>query len=594
MLTSSGRNCDVPPLRLAGRALAPSGMPSHEPVKLLATVCALTGKEERCDPRTVNTIDSENLLAEAPAAWWRGATLYHAYVRSFADSDGDGHGDIQGLIDHLDYLEWLGIRGLWLSPTMPSPNFDWGYDVSDYTGVQPDLGTLDTMDRLIAEAGERGIRVILDLVPNHTSSEHPWFLAAKSSRESPYRNYYVWADAKPDGSLPNNWIDDTGEVGWTWEPVTGQYYFHNFIAEQPDLNWWEPEVHREFARIMDFWYRKGVAGFRIDVANGLYKDRELRDNPEHPNAYIYDKNIQGRYGLQHVYNFNQPEVHGVYRDWRVAADQWPSQKLLLGETWVARVDELAPYYGAGDELRLAFNFPLIFSEFNPIELADIVSTSFESFPDGSDTVWAGSNHDLPRLGTRWANGDDRKIRLANFVLAMLPGTFVVYYGDELGMVDSDIPDALQKDPLTAGQLNGQWPRDNARAPMRWDASETGGFSSATPWLPVHPDRAVNVADERAASDSVLGLVRHLIAAHAHYLGDGATYEQIEVRDDRWMFRSGPLTIAANFSDTAMPVTINGELVAHSTVHPLPSAGPLLEPWSAVAVLGSLDHPAVGW
>lgn len=541
----------------------------------------------------MNTISAAGSNKNPSNQWWRGATLYHAYVRSFADSNADGHGDLQGIIDHLDYLKWLGIRGLWLSPTMPSPNFDWGYDVSDYKDVQQDLGTLDTMDRLIAAAAARGIRVILDLVANHTSSAHPWFLSAAGSRQSPYRNYYVWADAKPDGSLPNNWVDDTGEVAWTWEPVTGQYYFHNFIAEQPDLNWWEPAVHQEFRSIMDFWYRRGIAGFRIDVANGLYKDRELRDNPHHPNAYIWDKNIQGRYGLQHVYNFNQPEVHGVYRDWRIAADRWTDPRLLLGETWVARVDELAPYYGDGDELQLAFNFPLIFSEFDARELARIVRETFSSFPAGSDTVWAGSNHDLPRLGTRWAAGDARKIRLAQFVLAMLPGTFVIYYGDELGMIDSDIPSELQKDPLTAGELNGQWPRDNARAPMRWDASPTGGFSTGTPWLPVHPDTGVNVADEQKTPGSILALVRRLVAVHEQYLGDGAGYVEVEVRDDRWMFTSGTLTIAANFSDTEIPVTIKGELVI-DTQDSATATATALAPWSAVAVRTPDGSAAVTW
>jgi alpha-glucosidase len=539
----------------------------------------------------MNSSRADDNGRQPSAEWWRGGTLYHAYVRSFSDSDGDGHGDIRGLINHLDYLEWLGIRGLWLSPTTPSPNFDWGYDVSNYLDVQPDLGSLADMDLLIAQAAEKGIGVILDLVPNHTSSQHPWFLEAKSSRDSPYRNYYVWADAKPDGSLPNNWIDDTGEVAWTWEPNTEQYYFHNFISEQPDLNWWEPAVHREFDEIMKFWYSRGVSGFRIDVANGLYKDKQLRDNPEHPNAYIWDKNIQGRYGLQHVYNFNQPEVHSVYQNWRKAADQWDPPRLLLGETWVARVDELAPYYGHDDELRLAFNFPLIFSEFSAIELAQIVRDSFSSFPVGSDTVWAGSNHDLPRMATRWAKGDARKVRLAHLVLAMLPGTFVVYYGDELGMADSDIPDALQRDPLTAGQLNGQWPRDNARAPMRWDDSDTGGFTTGTPWLPVHPIREENVATETSSPASTLNFVRRLISLHTEYLGDRARYAELDLRPDRWMFTSGDLTVATNFSDDPIDVTITGVPVIESAAQSRPG---VLEPWSAIVVHANGGKPSISW
>lgn len=514
--------------------------------------------------------------------WWRGATLYHAYVRSVADSDGDGFGDIGGLINKLDYLQRLGIAGLWLSPTMPSPNHDWGYDVSNYKDVQHDLGDLGALDHLIHEAGNRGIRIILDLVPNHTSSEHPWFLDAKSSRTSPYRNYYIWADAREDGSLPNNWIDDTGEVGWTWEPATEQYYFHNFLKEQPDLNWWETKVHQEFDEIMTFWFDRGIAGFRIDVANGLYHDLELRDNPENPNAVIWDKNVQGRYGLEHLYNFNQPEVHSVYRSWRAAAEQRPTPPLLLGETWVARVDELAPYYGENDELQLGFNFPLIFADFTSTDLSGIVAESFARFPEGADTVWAASNHDLPRMGTRWANGDPRKIRLAHFVLALLPGTFVIYYGDELGMVDSDIPSALQQDPLTAGQLNGQWPRDNARAPMRWNSSPSGGFTDGEAWLPLHPDPLVNVEDEEQSPDSVLSLVKQLVAIHSTLLKSARTYDQLDVRPDRWMFRSGDITVAANFSDEPIEVNIEGAVLLRSDT--ADASVPLnLAPWSAMAV-----------
>ncbi|MCU1527379.1 MAG: glycosidase [Frondihabitans sp.] len=527
--------------------------------------------------------------------WWRGATLYHAYVRSFQDSDGDGFGDLGGLIDRLDYLEWLGIRGLWLSPTMPSPNHDWGYDVADYTNVQSDLGSLAVMDRLIEGAKARGIQVILDLVPNHTSSEHPWFLSAKSSRDSPYRNFYVWADGKEDEALPNNWIDDTGEVAWTWEPTTEQYYFHNFLPHQPDLNWWEPRVHEEFDRIMAFWYDRGIAGFRIDVANGLYHDRLLRDNPANPKAVIYDKDVQGRYGLEHRYNFNQPEVHEVYRAWRVAADERAEPRLLLGETWVARVEELAPYYGSGDELQLGFNFPLIFAEFTPLDFARIVRESFESFPAGADTVWAGSNHDLPRMGTRWAKGDTRKIRLAHTVLGLLPGTFVIYYGDELGMLDSDIPAELQKDPLTAGFLNGQWPRDNARAPMRWDDSAEGGFTDGAAWLPIHPDVEVNVAGERADPDSVLSLVRRLISLHSAELATAATYDEIEVSDDRWMFSTGRLVVAANFSDAPIPVSVTGDVVINSASRDV-SRPSSIAPWSALVVAPDSvsEAPSVAW
>jgi alpha-glucosidase len=518
-------------------------------------------------------------------AWWHGGTLYHAYVRSFRDAEGDGFGDVRGLIEKLDYLEWLGVDGLWLSPTMPSPNRDWGYDVSDYLDVQADLGTLGDLDELIARGRERNIRVMLDLVANHTSDEHPWFVESRSSKDSEYRDYYVWADAKEDGSRPNNWIDDTGNPGWTLDETTGQYYFHNFLDAQPDLNWWNPRVHEEFDKIVRFWFERGVAGFRIDVANGLYKDAELRDNPEHPRAYIYDTEIQGRYGLQHLYNFNQPEVHDVYRHWREIAEEHEEPKLLLGETWVARVDELAPYYGDdGNELQLGFNFPFIFAPFEPEFLARIVRESLEAFPKGSCPIWAGSNHDLPRMGTRWAGGDIRKIRLAHTILATLPGTFTVYYGDELGMVDSDIPAEFQQDPLTLGGLNGQWPRDNARAPMLWDASESGGFSSGLPWLPLPDDRSANVTAEQNDENSVLSLVRALIRLRREaFSGQVGAYRELAVRPNLWSYESGPFTVVANFSDSPLALT-------QSIAPALTSAGgstaaqqDKIGPWEAVVL-----------
>ena len=526
-----------------------------------------------------------DVVSRSRGDWWRGGTIYHAYVRSFRDFDGDGYGDLRGLIEGVDYLSDLGITALWMSPIMPSPNKDWGYDVADYCDVHPDLGSLADLDELLAVCAGRGIKVVLDLVPNHTSDEHPWFVESRSSRTSAYRDYYVWADAKPDGSRPNNWIDDTGEPAWTWDEHTGQYYLHNFLDAQPDLNWWDPRVHEEFDRIMDFWFDRGVAGFRIDVANGLYKDKLLRDNPEHPRAYIWDTEIQGRYGLQHVYNFNQPEVHDVYRHWRERVEARPEPPMLMGETWVARVDELAPYYGDNDQLQLALNFPFIFAPFEPPALAKIVSDSVAAFPDSACMVWAGSNHDLPRMATRWANGDACKCRLAMTVLAMLPGTFVLYYGDELGMVDSDVPPELHRDPLTAGGLNGQWPRDNARAALRWDDSESGGFTTGTPWLPVHPDRAVNVERQQSDPASMLNLVKELIRLRREELSEpDARYREVHVSPDLWVFDSGPLRVVANFSDSTLPLA---DIAAGNAL--VVSSGPLgdgahgLAPWSALVL-----------
>ncbi len=520
--------------------------------------------------------------------WWVGATIYHAYVRSFRDSDGDGHGDLGGVLEKLDYLVELGITALWMSPIMPSPDHDWGYDVSDYRDVHPDLGTLETLDALIARCAGHGIRVILDLVPNHTSSAHPWFIESASSPLSPFRDYYVWADPRPDGTPPNNWVDDTGAPAWTWDDRTQQYYLHNFLDTQPDLNWWHPAVHDEFARIVDFWFDRGVAGFRIDVANGLYHDKLLRDNPSHPRAHIGDTEIQGRYGIQHVYNFNQPEVHDVYRRWRVQAESREQSRLLMGETWVSRVDELAPYYGDGDgdgdELQLALNFPFLFAPFEAPALARVVADSVAAFPEGACMVWASSNHDVSRAATRWGAGDPRRARLAQTIVALLPGTYVLYYGDELGMIDSDIPGPLHRDPLTAGNLNGQWARDNARAPMRWDASEGGGFSAGEPWLPIHPETEHNVADQSHDPGSQLALVRKLISARRIHLSDpAARYREISVAKDSWEFDSGPLRVRANFSDRDVAIEHTGSPILSSrTVHP--HSGTTLGPWEAVVTL----------
>lgn len=527
--------------------------------------------------------------------WWHGAALYHVYIRSFRDTDGDGHGDLRGVIDALDYFSWLGVDGLWLSPTMPSPNYDWGYDVSDYVNVEPGLGALSDMDELIRLAGERGMRILLDLVPNHTSSEHAWFASARQSKDSPHRDYYMWQDPKSGGGFPNNWLDDTGEPAWEWDEASAQYYFHNFMPQQPELNWRNPKVWNEFDRIMDFWFDRGIAGFRVDVANGLFKDVQLRDNPSNDEIVPGVPPVPGHHGLQHIYNYNQPEVHEVYRHWRQRAEQREEVPLLLGETWVRHVDDLASYYGANDEMQLAFNFPLIFAPFTPGALADVVAKSLAAFPAESTAIWAGSNHDLPRLGTRWAGGDERKMRLAHTILATLPGAYSLYYGDELGMPDNDVPPHLHQDPLTIGGKNDQWPRDNARAAMRWDASSSGGFSSAPViWLPLADNPASNVADQRADPDSMLAFIRELIALRRSFPHDIDAYRQVHIDDTSWDFAVGRLRVYTNFSECPRHLDFDGEeLVSSSPRHEPRGERPyVLGAWSAVVVQTQLDDKIV--
>jgi len=528
----------------------------------------------------------------AAAPWWQGAVLYQLYVRSWRDCDDDGYGDLRGIIEHLDHLSWLGTDGIWLSPTMPSPDHDWGYDVSDYTGVHPQLGTLADLDELIAQAGQRGMRVLLDLVPNHTSSAHPWFVDASSGRDSAHRDYYVWADPAPGGGPPNNWLDMTGQSAWQWDDRSGQYYLHNFHQSQPDLNWWDDAVHAEFRQILQFWFDRGVAGFRIDVAHGLYKDALLRDNP----PLAGDNPLEGRFGLRPVYNANRPQTHAVYRDWRQLAERYAPARLLLGETWVGDFRKLAAFYGANDELQLAFNFPLVFAGFTAAQLSGVVAQTLANLPAGACPVWMASNHDVGRFPSRWCGGDERKIRLALLVLATLPGTAVLYYGDEIGMTDVAVPPELQRDTMTrgAGTLEGN--RDRARTPMQWDPSPAAGFTSpgVKPWLPVGDSAARNVADQRADPDSVLWLCHHLIALRHTELGGGiAGYQQLPAPDGQWVYRVGELIVAANFSDrsTALSAPVGEILLATSaadgaaagTVGTSSAVGtsPVLGPWAGI-------------
>ncbi|MHB8190397.1 MAG: alpha-amylase family glycosyl hydrolase [Ferrimicrobium sp.] len=478
--------------------------------------------------------------------WWRGGAIYHVYVRSFADGNGDGVGDLPGLISRLDYLEDLGVDGVWLSPTMPSPNRDWGYDVADYRGVHDEFGTLEDMDRLIAAARKKGIGILLDLVPNHTSSEHPWFVDACSGLHSRYRNYYVWAGPRDDGSAPNNWLDATGASAWTLDVDSGQYYLHNFLPSQPDLNWWNPEVHAEFEKLLRFWFDRGVAGFRIDVAHGLYKDFGLRDDPlaiDMPAAFDH-------FGLVESFSKNRPEVHDIYRSWRKIADGYEPPRLLLGETWVGEMERLASFYGSDDELNLAFNFPFLFSEFSASALARVVASTLESLPLKSIPVWTLSNHDVSRFATRWASDREDKTRLALAILLTLPGTVVLYYGDELGLGDVEVALEDQKDEMTSGVSGIHFQRDSARTPMPWSSDPGQGFvmDDVTPWLPFGEHNGKDVASQLSDKTSTLNLCKELLQLRRQSHGSSLSYEEIPSAEGVWHYRVGDVIVFANFTD----------------------------------------------
>ena len=514
------------------------------------------------------------------------AVFYQIYPRSFADSNADGIGDLRGIIGRLDHLEWLGIDGVWLSPVTRSPNADWGYDVSDFCSIEPDFGTMEDLDLLIAEAGTRGMRVLLDLVPNHTSDQHPWFLDSRSSRAAARRDWYVWADPKEDGSPPNNWVSSFGGPAWTPDPETGQSYLHNHLAEQPDLNWWNEEVRAAFDEIIRFWCDRGMAGFRIDVCNVIIKDAELRDNP----VATEDDDVEAQlFGQRSVYNTNRPEVHEVIRRWRSLVDDYREPRILLGETPVP-VSELSHYYGnGGDELHLAFNFPFISASFECGVLREIVEQTEASLPPGAWPAWTGSNHDMFRFPTRWAGDDVRKVRLALLMLLSLRGTPVLYQGDEIGLGNTNVEHGDMRDPLGVRY----WPyydgRDAGRTPMPWRGVPGGGFTepSVRPWLPLGDVAACNVERQRSDPGSVLTLTRTVIAVRREEpdLRTGS-YRSLAAPDGVWAWRRGDRHfVVLNMTDTRAVVPhLDGALRTNSDGLRIdePVRGELvLAPWEGV-------------
>jgi len=496
---------------------------------------------------------------DVPTSWWRDGVLYQIYPRSFADSDGDGIGDLVGIRERLDHLEWLGVSGIWLNPTMPSPNDDWGYDVADYLAVHPDLGTMDDLDALIAAARERGIRVLLDLVPNHTSDRHPWFVNAVSGRDAEDRDIYVWAPPAPDGGPPNNWISNFGGSAWNLHEPTGEYYLAQFLPTQPDLNWWNEAVRERFDDILRFWFDRGVAGFRIDVCHAIVKDRQLRDDP--PVTPDDHRELQHR-TVKPVYSANRPEVHDVLRRWRAVAeacaDRDGDTPILVGETYVLELDELLPFYGTGrDELHLAFNFLFVHADLDADQMREIVEGVEAGLPPDAWPVYTGSNHDAGRLTTRWAQDDERRARAALLILLTLRGTPFLYYGDEIALPDVPLDPETALDPVARRTGDPSDNRDVCRTPMPWADVAGGGFTTAdaTPWLPFDDLAARNVAAQKEDPGSTLHLVRDLIALRRRTpdLTAGA-YGTLGAPRGAWAYRRGDrFAVAVNLSQAAVSV-----------------------------------------
>jgi alpha-glucosidase len=437
--------------------------------------------------------------------WWEEAVLYQIYPRSFQDGDGDGVGDLNGIASRVSYLDWLGVDAVWLSPIFRSPMADFGYDISDYRAIDPVFGTLGDLEALRDRLHDRGIRLLLDLVPNHTSERHPWFEESRSSRESPKRDWYLWADPAPDGGPPNNWLSVFGGSAWELDADTGQYYYHAFLKEQPDLNWRNPEVREAMLDVMRYWLDWGVDGFRVDVMWHMIKDARLRDNPPNPD-YDPETATSSFERLIPAYTTDQPEVHEVVAAMRAVMDEY-GDRLLIGEIYLP-VNELVTYYGEdGDGAHLPFNFQLLLLPWE-CEAVEAAILEYEgALPDGAWPNWVLGNHDKPRVAGRVG---EAAARAAAVLLLTLRGTPTIYYGDELGIGDVHIPPDRVQDPQ-AIRDPGAPSRDAYRTPMQWSDAGHAGFSSAPPWLPLTSDRERrNVAAQREDPQSMLRLYRELI------------------------------------------------------------------------------------
>jgi len=431
-------------------------------------------------------------------SWWKHAVVYQVYPRSFQDSDGDGIGDLNGIRNRLDYLVELGIDALWISPIYPSPMADFGYDVADYCGIDPMFGTMEDFERLLDEAHRRGLRLILDFVPNHTSDQHPWFIESRSSRENPKRDWYIWRDQ------PNNWQSHFGGSAWEFDEKTRQYYLHEFLKEQPDLNWRNPAVKAAMFDALRFWLRKGVDGFRVDVMWLMIKDDQFRDNPPNPG---YEVGQGSRAQVLPVYDADRPEIHNLVAEMRGVLAGF-EDRVLIGEIYLP-VTRLMHYYG--DDLRganLPFNFQLLQCAWTADELARTIREYMTALPPGAWPNWVLGNHDKSRIASRIGL---KKARAAALLLLSLPGTLTIYNGEELGMQDVLIQPEEVQDPAEKRQPGIGMGRDPERTPMPWDNSPLCGFTSGKPWLPIgDANRAMSVQSSRTDPTSMLSLYRRLL------------------------------------------------------------------------------------
>ncbi|MGY3039566.1 alpha-glucosidase [Rhodanobacter sp. TND4EL1] len=452
-------------------------------------------------------------MSDAP--WWRGAVTYQIYPRSFLDTNGDGVGDLPGIIARLDYVASLGVDAIWVAPFFKSPMADFGYDIADYRDVDPLFGSLADFDALLAKAHGLGLKVMIDQVLSHTSAEHAWFRESRQSRDNPKADWYVWADAKNDGSAPNNWLSLFGGSAWQWEPRRGQYYLHNFLTSQPDLNFHHAEVRAAILDSVRFWLDKGVDGFRLDAINFCFHDQQLRDNPPKPKEKRVGRGFSpdNPYAFQyHYYNNTQPENLAFLEELRALMDGY-TDVAALGE--ISSEDSLATMaeYTRAGRLHMGYSFELLTDDFSAAHIRSTVQTLEAQMTEGWP-CWAISNHDVERVLTRWG-GDEPAPELANLLTAMvcsLRGSVCVYQGEELGLTEAELPFEALQDPYGIAfwpQFKG---RDGCRTPMPWsDAEAQAGFTNGKPWLPVPPEhQALAVSRQDADADSILNGFRRFM------------------------------------------------------------------------------------
>jgi alpha-glucosidase len=506
------------------------------------------------------------LGAEPVGRFWQNAVIYEIYPRSFGDTNGDGIGDLNGITKHLDYLKGLGVDAIWITPFYPSPQVDFGYDISDYQAIDPQYGTMPDFDRLVAEARKRNIRVVTDLVLNHTSDQHPWFVESRSSRTNPKAGWYVWQDGKANRQPPNNWQSIFGHSAWQFEPKRGQFYYHAFYKEQPDLNWTNRDVRNAMYDVARFWMKRGVAGFRLDAVTSLFEDPRLRDEPvARPGLNAYGEPI-----LTREYTDNLPELHDVLRELRRVTNEFPGV-VLIGETYVPSVEELAKMYGAkNDELHFPMDTQLGFVNQLSAEAFRRKLREAETRLNGNIPLFVFDNHDNPRSWSRYGDGkNDLAIAKLLATLLMTPRcAALMYYGQEIGMENND-PKRKEdvRDPIGKSGWPKEKGRDGERTPMQWDSGPNAGFSTAkTTWLPVAPGyMARNVAAEANDPDSLLNYYKTLIRLRktdaALRDGDFALVNEADTNVLAFLRKAAngtAILVALNFTPASRTVSFNLE------------------------------------